>query len=109
MSNANDGEQLEGAEIAVIGMAGRFPGAADLEQFWRNLRDGVESITFFSAPDLADRDLAPGLLDDPNFVRAGAHLDLFDHFDAAFFGYAPKEAELIDPQQRLFLEHAWAA
>ncbi len=95
--------------IAVVGMAGRFPGAADLEAFWHNLRDGVEAISFFGKQDLADQGLDPALLKDPRFVPAGAYVEHSDCFDAAFFGYAPREAELLDPQQRLFLECAWQA
>jgi amino acid adenylation domain-containing protein len=95
--------------IAIIGMAGRFPGAADLEQFWRNLRDGVESISFFSDDELAEAGIAPALLSDPSYIKAAGLLDDVDLFDAAFFGLTPREAELTDPQQRLFLECAWTA
>ena len=102
-------ETLLGTEIAVIGMAGRFPGALDLDAYWRNLRDGVESISFFSDAELAARGLDPQVLRDPSFVKAGAPIEQSDLFDAAFFGYSPKEAEMIDPQQRVFLEQAWAA
>jgi acyl transferase domain-containing protein len=95
--------------IAVIGMAGRFPGAADVAQFWRNLAGGVESVTFFSRADLAAHGVAPDLLDDPLYVRANAVLDGIDMFDADFFGLSPREAELTDPQHRIFLECAWEA
>src|SRR4029450_6683333 len=98
-----------GIEIAVIGMAGRFPGAKNLEQFWQNLCDGVESINFFTDEDLLARGADPQLLDDPNYVKAEAVLDDIEMFDASFFGYTPREASLIDPQHRLFLEHAWEA
>ena len=94
-------------DIAIIGLACRFPGADTPERFWENLRDGVESIGFFSDADLEISD--PALLTDPNYVRAGAPLPDIDRFDAAFFGYSPREAELMDPQQRLFLECAWEA
>jgi amino acid adenylation domain-containing protein len=88
--------------IAIVGMAGRFPGARDVDALWRNLRDGVESISFF------DADWTPP---DGGFYRVPAHglLEGADLFDAAFFGYSPREAELMDPQQRLFLECAWEA
>ncbi|WP_394823559.1 beta-ketoacyl synthase N-terminal-like domain-containing protein [Pendulispora albinea] len=98
-----------GLELAIIGMAGRFPGAPDVDTFWRNLRDGVESIDF-----LGD-DLEPNLLEgpevrrDPKYVRAAPILDGVERFDASFFGVTPKEAELMDPQQRIFLECAWEA
>src|ERR1044072_7749972 len=98
-----------GIEIAVIGMAGRFPGAKNLEQFWQNLCDGVESINFFTDEDFLARGGDAQLLDDPNYVKVEAVLDDIEMFDASFFGYTPREASLIDPQHRLFLEHAWAA
>ena len=95
--------------IAVVGMAGRFPGAADLDEFWRNLRDGVESITFWSREELAAAGVDPALLADPRYVPAAGALADPDRFDAAFFGFSPREAEILDPQHRLFLETAWAA
>jgi len=96
-------------DIAVVGMAGRFPGARDLEQLWRNLRDGVESVTRLSDEELLAAGTAPELLANPRFVRAASLLDGVDSFDAPFFGYSAHEAAIMDPQQRLFLEHAWAA
>jgi acyl transferase domain-containing protein/acyl carrier protein len=101
-TNASDG-------IAILGLTGRFPGAADVEQFWRNLRDGVESVTFFSDDELKAEGVAPALLEDPAFVKAGVVLDDIEMFDAPFFGLTPREAELTDPQQRLFMECAWEA
>jgi acyl transferase domain-containing protein len=101
--------EMTGLEIAIIGMAGRFPGAPTLEAFWRNLERGVESITFFSDDELAAAGVDPALLADPRYVKAGALIEDADRFDAGFFGYAPREAELIDPQQRVFLECAWHA
>ncbi|MCP3140919.1 type I polyketide synthase [Pyxidicoccus xibeiensis] len=96
-----------GLEIAVVGMAGRFPGARDLEAFWRNLRDGVESITFLKDSDLEASALdSPGIRSDPNYVKAAAFLEDADLFDASYFGVTPKEAEVMDPQQRVFLECA---
>ena len=98
-----------GIEIAVIGMAGRFPGAKNLEQLWQNLCDGVESIKFFTDEELLAKGMDAGSLEDPNYVKAEAVLDDIEMFDASFFGYTPREASLIDPQHRLFLEHAWEA
>jgi acyl transferase domain-containing protein len=95
--------------IAVIGMSGRFPGAADVETFWRNLRDGVESVSFFSEEELARAGVDPDLQREPRFVGAGGVLDDIDKFDAAFFGFNAREAEVMDPQHRLFLECAWEA
>ena len=90
--------------IAVVGMSGRFPGAPNLEAFWRNLRDGVESITFFSKDELRAHGTNLAILDHPQFVPARAVLEGAELFDAAYFGYTPREAQLMDPQQRLFLE-----
>ncbi|MBK9945446.1 MAG: amino acid adenylation domain-containing protein [Kouleothrix sp.] len=95
--------------VAIIGMSARFPGAPDIASFWQNLRDGVESISFFSEHELLDAGVSPALLAQPNYVRASGVIDGADLFDAAFFGYSPREAEIMDPQQRVFLECAWAA
>jgi acyl transferase domain-containing protein len=95
--------------IAIVGMAGRFPGARNIEEFWRNLRDGVESVSFFTEQELEASGVARTLYSNPNYVRAGAVLDDAELFDASFFGCAPKEAELMDPQHRHFLECAWEA
>jgi amino acid adenylation domain-containing protein len=94
--------------IAIIGMAGRFPGAPTIGAFWQNLLDGVESITRFAPAELEDSfDAATRAL--PNFVSARPVLDGVDQFDAPFFGMLPREAALTDPQQRLLLECAWEA
>ncbi len=95
--------------IAIIGMAGRFPGAGDLRDFWQNLRDGVESIARFSEDQLRRAGVDPALIRDPNYVPARGILDDVELFDAAFFGINPREAEVLDPQHRLFLESAWEA
>lgn len=95
--------------IAVIGMSGRFPGAQNIEAFWQNLRDGIESISVFTDQQLITAGVDPDTLHQPNYVRAGAVLDDIDKFDASFFGYSPREAQITDPQQRLFLECAWEA
>ncbi|HEY6186084.1 MAG TPA: amino acid adenylation domain-containing protein [Pyrinomonadaceae bacterium] len=99
----------EATEIAIIGMAGRFPQARSIEQFWQNLRDGVESVSFFSDAELLSAGVDPQLLKHPNYVKAGVFLEDIDQFDALFFGYNPREAEAMDPQHRLFLECAWEA
>lgn len=98
---------LEG--IAIIGMSGRFPGAGKVDQFWQNIRDGVESITFFTDEELRDAGVSPALIANPDYVKAGAVIEGIEEFDALFFGYSPREAETIDPQHRLFLEVAWEA
>lgn len=96
-------------DIAIVGMAGRFPGANDVLQYWNNLRDGVESITFLSDEELRVSGVPEQVLNDPAYVKAAARLDDVELFDAEFFGYSPAEAEYIDPQQRLFLEFGWNA
>lgn len=96
-------------DIAIIGMAGRFPGAKDISEYWHNLCGGVESITFFSDAEIASRGVDAEMLNDPHYVKAGAVLDGIEQFDAGFFGINPREAELTDPQHRLFLESAWSA
>src|SRR5690242_7867986 len=95
--------------IALIGMSGHFPGAKNIDEFWHNLCDGVESIAFFSNQELEESGFNVKAVDLPNFVRSGRILDNVEGFDAAFFGYTPREAELMDPQHRLFLECAWEA
>jgi acyl transferase domain-containing protein/acyl carrier protein len=95
-----------GEGIAVIGLACRFPGAPSADEFWRNLRDGVESITFFTDDELRAAGADPST---PRFVGAKGVLDQADCFDAGFFGVSPREAALMDPQQRIFLETAWTA
>jgi non-ribosomal peptide synthase protein (TIGR01720 family) len=97
------------AGIAVIGMSGRFPGARNVDEFWQNLREGVESISFFTAEELLAAGVPPDELNAPNYVRARGYLEGAEEFDAAFFGIGPREAEIMDPQQRLFLECAWEA
>ncbi|ASS75401.1 hypothetical protein CIG75_10635 [Tumebacillus algifaecis] len=96
--------QFHGHEIAIIGMTGRFPGAKDIEQFWDNLKHGIESIRFFSREELLAAGIEAEQVDDPNYVPAKGMVDGADMFDAAFFGYSKREAEVTDPQQRLFLE-----
>lgn len=92
--------------IAIIAMAGRFPGANDVETFWDNLCAGRESITFFSADEL-DPSIPAEQRKDPAYVSARGIIDGVENFDAAFFGMSPREAELMDPQQRIFLELCW--
>ncbi len=99
----------EGSGIAIIGMAGRFPGASDVEEFWRNVSQGRESITFFSEEELLAAGVAPALVRDGRYVRAQGLLEGPDLFDAGFFGYTPRDAEVMDPQHRVFLECAWSA
>jgi acyl transferase domain-containing protein len=98
-----------GTEIAIIGMVGRFPGAPDLETFWRNLRGGVESTTAFTVEELRAAGIEEAVLAHPRYVRTRGVVAGAELFDAAFFGYSPREAEIMDPQHRVFLECAWEA
>ncbi|AJD47482.1 erythronolide synthase [Isoalcanivorax pacificus W11-5] len=107
--DANPPQHVNGMEIAIVGLAGRFPGAADVAQFWRNLRDGVCAIRCLSDEALRERGVSAAQWQDPEFVRAVAELEGLDQFDAGFFGYTPGDAAQLDPQQRLFLEVAWQA
>ncbi|HKU73634.1 MAG TPA: MupA/Atu3671 family FMN-dependent luciferase-like monooxygenase [Pyrinomonadaceae bacterium] len=96
-------------DIAVVGLAGRLPGAKDLHEFWRNLCDGVEAIRFFSDEELLQFGANPETLKQPNCVKAKAIIENVDMFDAAFFGFTAREAQISDPQQRIFLECSWEA
>lgn len=100
-----DRDALDG--IAIVGMAGRFPQSPDLQRFWENLCQGFEGISFFSDAELEQAGISPNLLLSPNYVKAKGFLEDADLFDAGFFGFSPREAELTDPQIRLFLECAW--
>ena len=107
MNNYLEEQTVEG--IAIIGMDGRFPGAKNIEEFWHNLRNGVESITFFSDEELIAAGIPSKTIKDPNYVKAGAILSDVDLFDADFFGISPREAQATDPQHRFLLECAWGA
>ncbi|MFP2932573.1 amino acid adenylation domain-containing protein, partial [Pyxidicoccus sp. 3LG] len=97
-------------DIAIIGMAGRFPGAPDVDSFWENLRQGVESISRFTPEELESSPLFPdSLRGHPDFVPAGGILEGADGFDSGFFAVSPREAQSMDPQQRLFLQCTWNA
>ncbi|MGC2694592.1 MAG: polyketide synthase, partial [Candidatus Angelobacter sp.] len=95
--------------IAIIGMAGRFPEAPDINIFWQNLRGKVEAIRFFTLEELQSLGVEQERLQNPKFVRAGSCFDEIEMFDASFFGIPPREAEIMDPQHRIFLECAWEA
>ncbi|TDY89190.1 UNVERIFIED_ORG: acyl transferase domain-containing protein [Herbaspirillum seropedicae] len=104
-----DTHDFNGVEIAIIGMAGRFPQADDVEALWRNVCAGVESVTALSEEALLARGVSAEALADPAYVCKGVLLDDIECFDAAHFGYSPREAERMDPQHRLLLEIAWQA
>ncbi|KYC36320.1 hypothetical protein WA1_42115 [Scytonema hofmannii PCC 7110] len=97
------------SDIAIIAMSGQFPKAQDIDSLWNNLCNGIESISFFSEQEMVAEGVNIKWLNNPKHVRASGVLSDIELFDAYFFGYSPKEAELIDPQQRLFLECAWSA
>ncbi|WP_201313966.1 polyketide synthase [Dyella sp. EPa41] len=104
LSRGRQGDPSE--PIAIVAVSGRFPGAADVEAFWTNLCEGRETITRFSADEL-DASIPASLRDNPDYVAARGIVDGVEDFDAAFFGMSPREAELMDPQQRIFLELCW--
>lgn len=106
MSDGTESGEVNEIDIAIVGLAGRYPGAPDVDAFWRNIRSGIESVSFFSDEELRDRGVPPEALADPDYVKAGVVLDGMDRFDAGFFGYSAREAEYLDPQQRFFLETA---
>ena len=102
-------DSFDGTEIAVIGMAGRYPRSRNLDEFWKHLRDGDELISFFTDEEVLARGVDPAVLASGHFVKAAVELEDMDLFDASFFGFTRREAELLDPQHRLFLETAWEA
>ncbi len=108
LDHGNRSQQRTDA-IAIVGMAGRFPGAGSVAEFWHNVNNGVESICRFTPEELIAAGVSPALSDDPRFVPAAASLDDITSFDAEFFSFSPHEARITDPQHRLFLECAWTA
>jgi phthiocerol/phenolphthiocerol synthesis type-I polyketide synthase E len=103
------GSEGEPSGIAVIGMAGRFPGAPNIETFWQKLRAGEECLVRFSTADLRRAGIPAGLVDDELYVPVNGSMSDVEWFDAGFFGMSPREASITDPQHRIFLELAWEA
>jgi acyl transferase domain-containing protein/acyl carrier protein len=101
--------KFTGLEVAIIGMAGRFPDASNILEFWSNLKKGVESISFFDDEELMEMGIDPMLIQDPNYVKAKGVMENIEYFDAFFFDYSKEEAELMDPQIRIFHECVWEA
>ncbi|MFC8846049.1 MULTISPECIES: SDR family NAD(P)-dependent oxidoreductase [unclassified Micromonospora] len=107
---ATDHPADDGIEpIAVVGLAARLPGAADVHEFWRNLVDGVESVTELTREEQLARGVPPEEVDDPGWVSRAPLVDGYDEFDAGLFGMTAREAEVTDPQHRLFLETCYTA
>ncbi|HRK42971.1 MAG TPA: type I polyketide synthase, partial [Gemmobacter sp.] len=106
---AVDRHEVAETDIAIVGMAAHLPGAASIVDYWENLRAGVESIRHLSEAELLANGESPARMRQRNFVPAAAILDKFEHFDADFFGFSPKEAAILDPQHRQFMEVAWEA
>ena len=96
-------------DIAIVGIAAHLPGATDPQVYWNNLREGIESIRRLSEAELLAAGESPERMRHRNYVPAAAVLDGFEQFDADFFGFSPKEAAIMDPQHRQFLEVAWEA
>jgi phthiocerol/phenolphthiocerol synthesis type-I polyketide synthase E len=108
-SGASQQGGSSGREIAIIGMAGRFPGAASIAEFWEVIKDGKVTISRFTDEEAADAGAPAWLRDSPSYIKAGGLLSDADRFDHVLFRYTPRDAAALDPQQRTFLECAWAA
>jgi amino acid adenylation domain-containing protein len=105
-----ENETLTGLEIAVIGMAGRFPAARNIHEYWENIKNGIECIPFYSEEELEKAGVSPQDYNRPDYIKStGGIIEGVEYFDADFFGYTPTEAELLDPQLRLFHECSWEA
>ena len=96
-------------DIAIIGMSARLPGAQNIYEFWQNLCSGIESVKFFSDEELKEAGVDNDILNDPDYIKAAPVIDNPGFFDASFFGYSPREAQIMDPQHRIFLECCWEA
>ena len=102
-------ENVSGNDIAIIGMAGRFSGVSDIEEFWKAISSGKETITFYTREDLIKKGVEKTLLDNKEYVLANGNIDTADQFDSTFFGITPREADFMDPQHRVFLETCYQA
>jgi acyl transferase domain-containing protein len=97
----------QSARLAVVGLAGRFPGAPDIAAFWRNLQRGHDSLRRFTKEELIAKGVPAEVYDHPSYVLAGQVLDDADKFDAGFWGISPAEARLMDPQVRKEFKFVW--
>jgi acyl transferase domain-containing protein/thioesterase domain-containing protein len=102
-------EEATMERIAVIGMAASFPGAPSIREYWNIIRGGVESIIHFRDDEIRKGEVPPDWIHHPNFVKVGTRLTHSDEFDAGFFGFSPREALMMDPQKRIFMEKCWEA
>ena len=102
-------EAYDGLDIAIIGLAGRFPGANSIKEYWELLKNGKEAITWFSDEELLEAGVEPAFLNDSHYIKSRCIIPDEDKFDAHFFDFFPREVEMMDPQQRLFLETCWQA
>lgn len=109
MNSVEQDELAYSCDVAIIGMAGRFPGSKNINAYWQTLKEGIERISFFSDDELEVENMSAEDLGNPNFVKARAILEDIDLFDASFFNISARSAQWMDPQQRLFLECAWSA
>lgn len=109
MSDTPQDPSWTGTEIAIVGAAGRFPGARSLAEYWANLRSGTESIRRLTRDELLAEGVPAAVIDQPNYVAAAAVLDDVEWWDAKFWGFSPRDAAIMDPQHRLFLECAYEA
>jgi acyl transferase domain-containing protein/acyl carrier protein len=109
MSEMKKKRVVTGLEIAVIGMSGRFAGAGNLDEFWQNIKNGIECFRFFSDKELEEMGIGQVFIKNPKYVKVNGILEDKEYFDSSFFGYSHREAEVMDPQLRLFHECAWQA
>ena len=104
----SENEGSSGMDIAVIGMAGRFSGVSNLEEFWDTISSGTEKISYYTKEELIEKGVDKDLIENKDYVLANGNIDSADKFDSAFFGITPKEADFMDPQHRVFLETCYA-
>lgn len=102
-------QNLPELSLAIVGMAGQFPDAQNIAEYWQNLVSGTKSIRTLTDEELLAAGVDPSLLNHPDYVKVGTVVKDIDLFDASFFGFTPREAETMDPQTRLFLQCAWTA
>src|SRR5215470_4018142 len=101
--------EIDDSAVAIVGLAGRFPGANGIGALWNLLKDGKEALSRISTEELVAAGIDEARIEDPSWVKYWMKFEKADYFDADFFGYSPRQASSIDPQQRVFLECAWEA